>query len=113
GFQAYVRQAVLNRIRDQIRWSRRRPGPGEVPEFVEDPNPSPLENALGGDVLARYEKALEALSEEERQLVHLRIELDFSYQEIAAATERKSPDGARMAVKRALVKLAEGMSDES
>ena len=26
GFQAYVRQAVLNRMRDQIRWADRRPG---------------------------------------------------------------------------------------
>ena len=109
GFQAYVRQAVLNRIRDQIRWARRRPGPEEVPEYVQDSNPSPLESAIGADVLERYEQALEGLSEAERQLVHLRIELDFSYEEIAAIMDRNSPDAARMAVKRALLKLAELM----
>lgn len=109
GFQAYVRQAVLNRIKDQIRWARRRPGPEEVPEYVQDPNPSPLESAIGADVLERYERALEGLSEAERQLVHLRIELDFSYEEIAAIMDRNSPDAARMAVKRALLKLAESM----
>src|SRR4029450_12368745 len=47
GFQAYVRQAVLNRIRDQIRWVRRRPGPDEIPESVEDPLPSLTETRVG------------------------------------------------------------------
>lgn len=109
GFQAYVRQAVLNRIRDQLRWARRRPGPEDVPETLPDPHPSPLESAIGADVLARYESALAALNEEERQLLHLRIELDFSYEEIAALTGRSSRDAVRMAVKRALRKLAEIM----
>lgn len=109
GFQAYVRQAVLNRIRDQLRWARRRPGPDDIPETLEDPHPSPLESAIGADVLARYESALTGLGEEERQLLHLRIELDFSYEEIAALTGRASRDAVRMAVKRALRKLAEAM----
>lgn len=109
GFQAYVRQAVLNRIRDQLRWARRRPGPADVPETLPDSNPSPLESAIGADLIARYETALAALGEEERQLLHLRIELDFSYEEIAALTGRSSRDAVRMAVKRALRKLAEIM----
>lgn len=109
GFQAYVRQAVLNRIRDQIRWARRRPGPDGVPEAIADAAPSPLEHAIGADVLERYERALAGLGEEERQLLHLRIELDFDYDEIAAMTDRPSPDAARMAVQRALRKLAEAM----
>ena len=111
-FQAYVRQAVLNRIRDQVRWARRRPGGDEVLEAVEDATPSPLESAIGGDVLDRYERALARLSEEERRLLHLRIELDFSYEEVAAIMERSSRDAARMAVQRALRKLAEIMGDD-
>jgi RNA polymerase sigma-70 factor, ECF subfamily len=109
GFQAYVRQAVLNRIRDQIRWIRRRPGPDEIPESVEDPLPSPLEVAIGADVLDRYERALEQLPEDAQRLLHLRIELDFDYVEIAAMTDRPSSDAARMAVRRALKSLAENM----
>ena len=109
GFQAYVRQAVLNRIRDQVRWARRRPGPDELPEELRDPTPSPLESAIGADVLDRYERGLEHLREEERQLLHLRIELDYSYEEIAAIMERPSRDAVRMAVRRALRKLAEAM----
>jgi RNA polymerase sigma-70 factor, ECF subfamily len=109
GFQAYVRQAVLNRINDQVRWARRRPGPEGLPESVEDGSPSPLESAIGADVLERYERALGQLSEEDRQLLHLRIELDFGYEEIAAMTGRASGDAVRMAVRRSLRKLAEIM----
>ena len=112
GFQAYMRQAVLNRIRDQIRWARRRPGPDGLPEELEDHTPSPLEQAIGADVLDRYERALTRLDDDERQLLHLRIELDFGYPEIAAMTERPSRDAARMAVRRALQRLAEEMGHE-
>jgi len=112
GFQAYVRQAVLNRIRDQIRWARRRPGAEAMPEDLHDRSPSPLEMAIGGEGLDRYERALGQLDEEARQLLHLRIELDFGYDEIAALTGRPSRDAARMAVQRALRKLAERMGHE-
>jgi len=108
-FQAYVRQAVLNRIRDQVRWARRRPGTAEELEEFEDTAPSPLESAIGAELLERYEGALEQLSETERRLIHFRIELDFSYEEIAAVMERGSPDAARMAVGRAVRKLAKVM----
>lgn len=112
GFQAYVRQAVLNRIRDEVRWSDRRPGPDGVPESLHDRSPTPLENAIGADVLERYERGLECLSEEDRQLLHLRIELDFNYEEIAGMTERPSRDATRMAVQRALSRLADAMGHE-
>lgn len=112
GFQAYVRQAVLNRIRDQVRWAARRPGREEVSEELHDPSPSPLEDAIGADVLARYERAFSRLSEAEQELLHLRLELDFDSNEIAIMTGRSSKDAARMAVQRALAKLAEAMGRE-
>lgn len=109
GFQAYVRQAVLNRIRDEVRWAARRPGPDGVPESLPDLAPSPLEHAIGADVLARYERGLAALGEEERELLHLRLELDLDYQEITAMTGRPSRDATRMAIQRALARLADEM----
>ncbi len=112
GFQAYVRQAVLNRIRDEVRWAARRPGPDGVPESLPDPTPSPLENAIGADVLARYERGLAALSDEDRELLHLRLELDLDYQEITAMTGRPSRDATRMAIQRALARLASEMDLE-
>ncbi len=113
GFQAYVRQAVLNRIKDEVRWAARRPGPEGVPETLPDSSPSPLENAIGAEVLERYERGLAALDEDDRQLLHLRIELAFDYQEIAAMTGRASRDAVRMAVQRALGRLADAMGHEA
>lgn len=112
GFQAYVRQAVLNRIRDQVRWAGRRQGREELSEDLRDRNPSPLEEAIGGAVLDRYERALAGLDQEDQELLHLRIELDFDYGEIATMTGRPSRDAVRMAVQRALGRLAEAMGHE-
>jgi RNA polymerase sigma-70 factor, ECF subfamily len=111
GFQAYVRAAVLNRIRDQIRWAARRPPAEDAPEALEDPGPTPLDLAIGADLVERYERALATLSPEEQQLLHLRLELDYDYPEIAAMTERPSRDAARMAVSRALRRLSGVMGD--
>ena len=111
GFQAYVRSAVLNRIRDEIRWAGRRPGPDGVDENLPSAEPTPLELAIGADLVARYERALASLSEEEQRLLHLRIELDYDYDEIATMTERPSRDAVRMALKRALGRLAAAMGD--
>jgi RNA polymerase sigma factor (sigma-70 family) len=112
GFQAYVRQAVLNRIRDQVRWAGRRQGREELSEDLRDSSPSPLESAIGGAVLDRYERALAGLGQEDQELLHLRIELDFDYGEIATMTGRPSRDAVRMAVQRALGRLAEAMGHE-
>jgi RNA polymerase sigma factor (sigma-70 family) len=109
GFEAYVRQAILNRIRDQVRWARRRAGSEAASESLVDPAPSPLEEAIGADVVRRYEAAMASLPEEERQLLHLRIELDLSYEEIAVMLGRPSPNAARMAIQRSLHKLAVAM----
>ncbi len=42
-----------------------------------------------------------------------RIEMGCSYAEIAEAIGKASPDAARMTVSRALVRLAQLMSDET
>ena len=109
SFESYVRQAVLNRIRDQIRWARRRGGGELDSESLAHPGPSPLEEAIGSDVVRRYERGMALLSDDERQILHLRLELDMSYEDIAAMMERPSPDAARMAIQRSLHKLALAM----
>lgn len=108
-FEVYVRQAVLNRIRDQIRWARRRAGSESAPEDLVDPTPSPLEEAIGADVIRRYEEAMGTLSDGERQILHLRIELHLGYEEIATITGRPGADATRMAIQRSLHKLAIAM----
>src|SRR5207237_3682123 len=97
---------------DQIRWAARRPGPDGIPETLQDPGPTPLELAIGAELADRYERALQTLAPEDQQLLHLRLELDYDYAEIATMTDRASRDAARMAVTRALRRLAEAMGHD-
>jgi len=103
---AYLRQAVLNRIRDEYRRSRRRPASAPLSPDQADDDASPLERAIGRETLDCYERALERLRPAEREAVVARVELQLTYDEIAVALDRPSRDAARMTVARALLKLA-------
>jgi RNA polymerase sigma-70 factor (ECF subfamily) len=107
GFQSYLRQAVINRIRDELRRPATRSGAGEPAAEPPDPGPSPLQEVLGRERLERYEAALQRLREEDREAILARFEMGFDYAQIAAALGKPSPDAARMAVSRALLRLAE------
>jgi RNA polymerase sigma factor (sigma-70 family) len=109
ALQAYLRQALMNRIRDELRRANRRPGRSELPEEMAATSPSPLEEAVGIQALDAYEAALAALREEEREAIIARVELDQSYAEVAAVLGKPSPEAARVAVYRALLRLAEKM----
>jgi RNA polymerase sigma factor (sigma-70 family) len=105
AFLAYLRSALINAIRDEIRRSLVRGGGRS--DDIDDMQWRPMiAEATGLDTLVEYEQALTKLSVDERELVLLRFEFGLSFQEIADATERASPDAARMAVKRALAALA-------
>ncbi len=112
AFQAYLRQAVLNRIRQEFRRADRRPAADPIDSSAPDKGLSPLEQAIGAETVARYEAALDQLDADERELVIGRVELGFTYAELAAACGKPSPDAARMAVGRALVRLAEEMGGQ-
>jgi RNA polymerase sigma-70 factor (ECF subfamily) len=112
ALQAYLRQALVNRVRDEMRRVGRRPAGTEIPEDYEDQALSPLDQAIGREAAARYEAALQRLRPEERELVVARVEMANSYQQIAREHGKPSADAARMAVARALVRLAEEMDLE-
>jgi RNA polymerase sigma-70 factor, ECF subfamily len=114
ALQAYLRQAVVNRVRDEVRRLNRHPAAAglEDSDHFADPSASPLEEAIGKEALERYEAAMQRLKPEEREIVLARVEMQQSYQQIAAAHGKSSPDAARMAVTRALVRLAEEMDVE-
>jgi len=56
-----------------------------------------------------YERAFACLEEQEREAIVARLELGLTYGEIAQSLGKPSPDAARMAVGRALVRLAREM----
>jgi RNA polymerase sigma-70 factor (ECF subfamily) len=113
ALQAYLRRAVINRIKDEIRRRGRQPELTALESAVVDDGQSPLEQAIGSELLGRYDRALERLTAEDREAVIARIELGCSYAEIADALGRPSADAARMAVSRALVRLAEELRREA
>jgi RNA polymerase sigma-70 factor (ECF subfamily) len=111
ALQAYLRQAVMNRIRDECRRVSKRPPVSDLPESLPAHDLSPLEAAVGVEAVARYEAALQALRPEDREAIVARIEMGYSYAEIAVMLAKPSPDAARVAVSRALVRLAEQLRD--
>jgi RNA polymerase sigma factor (sigma-70 family) len=112
AFQAYLRQVLLNRIREQIRRTSRRPVSTEIPEGHEDPAPSPLERAIGQRAFDDYERALSRLRPEESEAIVGRVELGLSYDELALLQQKPSADAARKAVQRALVRLIDEMDGD-
>lgn len=113
ALQAYLRQAVMNRIRNEIRRASRRPAADPLDSAPEDPAPSPLEALLGKRAVEAYDEALAQLEPQEREAVIGRVELGFSYAQLARAMDRPSADAARMAVGRALLKLAKHLKPHS
>lgn len=99
----------MNRVRDLIRRTNRRPERIALPDAIPDPGPSPLEQAIGTQSLQRYERALERLTPAEREAVICRIELQYSYDELAIALHKPTAAAARMAVTRAVKRLASEM----
>ena len=111
SLHAYLRRTLMNRIQDEIRRVRRRPSKEADPEAEAARDASPVEKAIGREALERYEGALERLGEEERELVIGRVELGLSYDDIARAQGKPTANAARVAVGRALIRLAEEMAD--
>jgi RNA polymerase sigma factor (sigma-70 family) len=108
ALHAYLRQAVLNRIRDELRRKGRRPDAGELTD-LEAADASPLEQAIGREAVERYERGLAALRPDEREAIIGRIEMGYTYPELADALGKPSAEAARKAAERALVRLAEEM----
>jgi RNA polymerase sigma-70 factor, ECF subfamily len=111
AFLAYLRQGILNRMRDEIRRARRLPEDGGTAGDVPDRRPSPIEEAIGRESLERYEAALLRLKEEDREAILGRLEMGLSYQQMAQVMGKPSPDAARVATSRALLRLAREMAD--
>jgi RNA polymerase sigma-70 factor (ECF subfamily) len=106
ALQAYLRQAILNRIRDELRRAKRRPPKTELDSEAEAHDRSPLEEAIGQEAMERYEQALASLRPEDRELVVARIELGYTYPEMAELLRKPTANAARMAAERAIIRLA-------
>ena len=111
ALRAYLRQAIRNRVLDELRRHGRRPlhVPMDGADLAAEAGLSPLARLLSREQEERLHRAMDRLRAEDRELVIARLELGYNYSQIALATGRPSPDAARMAVHRALLRLAEEM----
>ena len=110
AFQSYLRQALLNRVRDHIRRAQRHPAADPLDSGKVSPGPSPLEEAIGLEALERYEAALQRLKPSDRDAIILRVELGCSLTEVAEALGKPTPNAAYVAIRRAIVRLVKEMS---
>ena len=99
ALRAYLRQSVMNRIRDAAR--RRRS------EFGSDVDG--MDAVLDVEGMTRYRDALGALGERDRALIESRLDDQDTYDEIATRFSFPTMAAARMAVTRALKRLADLM----
>jgi RNA polymerase sigma factor (sigma-70 family) len=111
--QAYLRQAIINRIRNELRRAANRPIAEDLDSNVVDAGTSPIEAAIAQETVERYEAGLNSLTPDEREAIVTRVEFGLSYAEVAQALGKPSADAARMTVVRALVKLAKTMNHQS
>jgi len=109
---AYLRRSVLNRIINESRRVKRRGVPAALDPDQADDGPSPVEQVIGRDRLACYERALNRLSVRDREAIIGRIEMGCSYDELATSLHFPSPAAARKAVERAVRRLAEAMAHD-
>lgn len=111
AFLAYLRQILMNAIRDRGRGLHDRPLAETLDTAAPAVAPSPLDEAIGQDCVERIERAMDRLDAEARHAVLLRVEFGMSHQEVALALGKPSADAARMTVTRALLELAKAMRE--
>ena len=113
ALRAYLRRVTENRIRDELRRVTRRRdaiAPEQPVRASEDGAPQ-LRRLVDDEAWRRYVDGLQCLSSRDRRLIAGRVELGYNYRQLALAERMPSPDAARMALRRALVRLGDVMAD--
>jgi RNA polymerase sigma factor (sigma-70 family) len=111
ALQAYLRQAVKHRIYDVIRQDERRLTQTTLKDNLLDEGTSPLDRLIGTENVERYEQALAQLRPQDREAIIGRMEMRYSYAELAVVLDKPTADAARLAVTRAMKRLAERLAE--
>jgi RNA polymerase sigma factor (sigma-70 family) len=103
----YLRRALLNRVRTQFRHASRHPSPSELNEALEQAGASPLDCAIAQQDQGRYRSAVMQLRSSDRHAIVARLELGYTYEQLAVLLKKPSAEAARLAVRRALLRLGD------
>jgi RNA polymerase sigma-70 factor, ECF subfamily len=104
---AYLRTAVRNRIADEQRHASRWVM-SEAADTLRSDAATPLQRAIDAETERRYRAALAQLGTRDRELIVAHVELDYSHAQLGCMIGR-SPNAARMALCRAIARLADRM----
>ena len=109
----YLRQSVMNRIIDIVRGAQRKPRRAELDDNMADPATSPERRAIQQENVERYEAALSRLEERQQRAVVLKMELDYSYQDVADALGQTTAGAARQLILRGINRLGEDIKEQA
>lgn len=107
---AYLRATVRNHIRDEHRRLSRRGSHDAAAAELVDAAPSPFDLVSRREAEARYRAALAQVRPADRELIVAHFELGYTHDQLGCMTGR-SRNAARMALQRAVRRLAELMRD--
>ena len=108
----FLRQVLKNRIIDEVRRANRRPIQQELDDDAAGRDRSPFDQLVDREKHERYEAALARLRPIDREAIVGRIELQLSYEELAAALGKTNGNAARVTLMRAVQRLIEEMDRE-
>ena len=114
SFPAYLRKILQNRLHDLGRVDKRRPPAETLDDDLElaSNDRTPFDEAVGRETRERFDAAFSRLSVEDQELIFMRMELGYGYEDLAAMLGRNSPNAIRVAARRAILRLAKEMSRE-
>lgn len=114
ALRSYLRRTIQNRIGDQLRHATLRRYlalPNESIRLSDDAA-AQYQQFLDNETWGRYLTGLEQLTPRQQRLIVGRLELGYSYRQMALVERLSTPDAARMAFRRALVRLSNVMPGE-
>ncbi len=112
ALRAYLRRALENRIRDELRRAACRMENAAPAEPVRSMRKAPqLQQLMDEETWGRYLQGLKHLSARDRRLIVGRAELGYNYRQLAFVESLSSADTARKALQRALERLISVMPD--
>ena len=116
SFPAFLRTILTNRLHDLERVDQRRPPPRALETGVDDPvspAPSPLDLAEGSEQRQRFDAAMQCLKPHDQELIFMRMELGYTYDEMASMLGRSNANAIRIATRRAMLRLAAHLPADS
>jgi RNA polymerase sigma-70 factor (ECF subfamily) len=109
SLRAYMKKALRNRVQDEIKRAVRHPPGAALSDTLPVADPSPMEHAIAREDLWRCRAAIARLKPTDRGLILAVLSEDLSASELAARVGMRSPDAARIALSRAVRRLAREM----